>query len=220
SFEVPNGYSLPYVTAGYLSQAMTSSIDPYASTAQSTDLRIIQTQINPQYRAKNDTIELNADYNVTPSLTFTSQTGYNEDFLWSTEDYNRFNTSPGIFQVISNGNVRERSLITADGNYLCSDGTVSIGTACPLNPDGSWNGGPAHPTGVFCDPQLGCSTRLIAQDISREHAWQFSQEFRLASNFSGPFNFSAGGNFMHYETVEDYYVFANSLTLFAATSAS
>ena len=46
------------------------------------------------YNAKNDTLELNADYAVTPSLTFTSQTGYNNDFLWSTEDYNRFNTGP------------------------------------------------------------------------------------------------------------------------------
>ncbi len=56
------------------------------------------------------------------------------------------------------------------------------------------------------------------QDVSREHAWQLSQEFRLASNFKGPFNFSVGGNYMHYETVEDYYVFSNALTLFATQS--
>jgi len=37
---------------------------------------------------------------------------------------------------------------------------------------------------------------------------------RLASNFSGPFNFSVGGNFLHYQTVEDYYVFFNAITLF------
>ena len=63
----------------------------------------------------------------------------------------------------------------------------------------------------FDDPQLGCSDRLVAQDVSDEHAWQLSQEFRLASNFKGPFNFSVGGNYMHYETVEDYYVFSNTL---------
>ena len=79
----------------------------------------------------------------------------------------------------------------------------------------SRTGGHAPPDGTyyFGDPQLGCSNRLVAQDISREHAWQFSQEFRLASNFTGPFNFSVGGNYMHYETVEDYYVFANALTI-------
>ncbi len=70
--------------------------------------------------------------------------------------------------------------------------------------------------GVFCDPQLGCSDRLVAQDLSDEHAWQLSQEFRLASNFSGPLNFSVGGNYLHYETEENYYVFINTLTLVAA----
>ncbi len=49
--------------------------------------------------------------------------------------------------------------------------------------------------------------------MNDEHSWQLSQEFRLASNFSGPFNFSAGGNYLHYETEENYYVFINSLTL-------
>ena len=70
--------------------------------------------------------------------------------------------------------------------------------------------------GIFCDPQLGCSDRLVAAGFVDEHAWQFSQEFRLASNFSGPFNFSVGGNYMHYETEENYYVFINSLTLTAS----
>ena len=62
-------------------------------------LRVIETQIDPRYNAKNDTLEFNVDYNVTPALTFTSQTGYNQDFLYSTEDYNRFNTTPDIFII-------------------------------------------------------------------------------------------------------------------------
>ena len=62
---------------------------------------------------------------------------------------------------------------------------------------------------------MGCSNRLEAEDLSDEHAWQFSQEFRLASNFSGPLNFSFGGNYLHYETEENYYVFINALTLIA-----
>ncbi len=193
AFEVPNGFSLPYVIAGWVSRGVNSSFDPYASTTQSRDLRTIETQINPRYNAKNDTLELNADYAVTPSLTFTSQTGYNNDFLWSTEDYNRFNTAPGLFTAVDQAaGPREYTLtqLGADNTYY------------------------------FCDPQLGCSNRLVAQDVSSEHAWQLSQEFRLASNFSGPFNFSVGGNYMHYETVEDYYVFANTLTMFAAISGN
>jgi outer membrane receptor protein involved in Fe transport len=52
--------------------------------------------------------------------------------------------------------------------------------------------------------------------LSKEHAWQLNQEIRLASSFSGPLNFSIGGNYMHYETEENYYVFINSLTQYAA----
>ncbi len=35
----------------------------------------------------------------------------------------------------------------------------------------------------------------------------------MASNFSGPLNFSVGANYLHYQTVEDYYVFINAITL-------
>jgi len=211
SFEVPNGYALPYFIAANLSGVISGSVDPYANTVQSRNLRIIETQINPRYDAKNNTLELNVDYNITPALTFSWQTGYNQDFLWSTEDYNRFNTTPDIFTEQLNGySQRIRTLIVPDGNYRCSFTTVSIGAPCP------GFGGASRPTGYFCDPQLGCSTRMVAQDVSDEHAWQLSQEFRLASSFTGPLNFSVGGNYMHYETVEDYYVFSNALTLYAA----
>ena len=89
------------------------------------------------------------------------------------------------------------------------------------NPAGYMLPDPAIPgAAIFCDPQLGCSDRLVAQDLSDEHAWQLSQEFRLNSNFSGPFNFSIGGNYLHYETDENYYVFANTLTAFAHSTGT
>jgi iron complex outermembrane recepter protein len=173
AFEVPYGFSLPYAVGAGVAGLAQGNQDPYASTTQSRNLRVIESAINPRYKAKNDVVELNADYTIAPSLTFTSQTGYNQDFLWSTEDYNRFNTSPGFFQ-----------------------------------------------SGAFCDPQLGCSDRLVAQDLSDEHAWQLSQEFRLTSSFSGPLNFSFGGNYLHYETEENYYVFINALSALAVASAT
>jgi len=176
AFGVPYGPSLPYVHAAELNGAINADVNPYAETIQSRNLRDIQSEILPRYSAKNDVVEFNADYKTSPSLTLTSQTGYNNDFLYSTEDYNRFDTSPGIFAPYNEG---------------------------------------ISSTGVFCDPQLGCSDRLVAQDLSDETAWQLSQEFRLASNFSGPFNFSVGGNYLHYVTEENYYVFINALTLYA-----
>ena len=175
SFEVPNGFALPYVAAAIYGGQLTQGVDPYASTTQSRNLRVINSTIDPGYKAKNDVVELNTDYTVISALTLTSQTGFGHDFLYSTQDYNRFNTSPGIFS--------------------------------PSQPNIS-------PDGVFCDPQLGCSNRLVAEDLSDEHAWQLSQEFRLASSFGGPFNFSMGGNYLHYETEENYYVFVNALSAF------
>jgi len=197
AFEVPNGFSLPYYF-GLIAVGSVPGIgkDPYASRTQSTNLRVIETAFNPEYRVKNDIVELNTDYTISPELAFTSQTAFNNDFLWSLEDYNRFNTAPGIFAVFP-GDTR----FTSNGTIYCLS-----------------EGGTCVPLGIFCDPQMGCSDRLVAEDLSTERAWQFSQEFRLASNFSGPFNFSAGGNYLHYETDEDYYVFINTLTIFEAAS--
>jgi len=218
AFQVVNGFSLPYygglVGAGFGLSVLnllsaSGNIDPYASVTQSHNLRVIQSTLNPGYKVKNDLLELNADYTLTPALTFSSQTGFSHDFLWSTQDYNRFNTQPGIF-AYDPATFGTRSI--ADGNFACADGTISFGgDTCVA--DGHGN---SHATGYFCDPQLGCSNRLVAQDLSKEHSWQLNQEFRLASNFSGPLNFSVGGNYMHYETEENYYVFINTLTQYIA----
>ena len=227
AFQVPNGLMLPYYEPlgfeGVPVRAVGGGFDPYASTTQSTNLRVIESTINPQYKAQNDTLEFNADYHVAPTLTLSSQTGYNRDFLWSTEDYNRFNTRPGAFGVDQG----PTQATTADpsgagiclyGSFQCEN--LAVGDPCDASipPPPGWS--PAcSANGIFCDPQLGCSSRLVAQDLNDERSWQLSQEFRLASNFSGPFNFSVGGNYLHYETEENYYVFINSLTLAAYTWA-
>jgi outer membrane receptor protein involved in Fe transport len=196
AFEVPNGYSLTYYAplASGGGIPVRGGFNIYASAIQSQNLHVIESALNPVYKAKNDTVEWNTDYKVSPALTFTSQTGFNHDFLWSTEDYNRFNSAPGAWVY-----------------------SPALGGGILPDPLAGENGVPAD-AGIFCDPQLGCSDRLVLQDLSDEHAWQLSQEFRLASNFSGPFNFSIGGNFLHYETEENYYVFVNSLTLFTASN--
>jgi iron complex outermembrane receptor protein len=196
AFQVPYGPSLPYVIASAsVAKLVTPGVDPYAETTQSTNLRDIQSAVLPSYRARNDTLEYNATYTINSALTLTSETGFNEDFLWSSEDYNRFDSAPGFF----NG-----PTISAN-SFLTTPSPAGY-----FKPDPNMAG--AY---IYCDPQLGCSDRVVAQDLDEEHAWQASQEFRLASNFGGPFNFSLGANYLHYETVEDYYVFINALSAYS-----
>src|SRR6185437_15150949 len=214
------------------------SFDPYASTSQSRNLRVIETQIDPAYKAKNDTVEFSADYKVTPALTLTSQTGFNQDYLRSTEDYNRFDTAEGAFEFTtpndSNHSVTAANtapklhVLTPDPNgtghcFTTYGDCAGLAPLAPCTPppgaDQDTSISACVPNGVFCDPQLGCSDKLVAQDLSEERSWQLSQEFRFASHFNGPFNFSIGGNYLHYETEENYYVFINSLSLASYTWA-
>ena len=210
AFGVVNGYSLNFVQ-GLGFYGLFSGANPYASGSQSTNLRDIQSEGPTLYRAKNDVLELNAEWQVTPWLTFDSESGYNRDFLYSTEDFNRFETAPGIFFP---GGFSQVHGIYGQPGYIGGAGHGLYSPNDPTDPAASVGGQYWY----VCDPQLGCSSRLVVQDISREHSWQVSQEFRFTSNFQGPFNFSAGGNYLHYETNEDFIVLSNALTAIVAHS--
>jgi iron complex outermembrane receptor protein len=185
SFQTPNGFALPYYQPlSQLNLPTVQGLDPYRSTVQSRDLRVIEASVDPDYRAKTDTVELQVSFDISDSLTLDSETAYSLDTLFSTQDYNRFNTAPGAFNQNAVMQPNDRP------------GTLT--------------------NGVFCDPQIGCSDRLVAIDLSTANSRHFSQEFRLSSDYDGPFNFSLGANFLRYDTEDKYYVFINTLTLQAA----
>jgi iron complex outermembrane recepter protein len=205
AFGVPNAASLPYilgaspVNLGFLLDEngfpiggvplLPPGIDPYAGLRQSTDLREIATTYDPRFKADNDVVQLNLDFGLSDRLQFVSQTLYTRDRYYSTQDYGRFQSNP-IFND------------SDDGVQFLPDGT--IGPAYP-----------ATPGGVFCDPQLGCSDRLLNVDLVDSYSTQWSQEFRLQSAFDGGFNFSLGANYLEYEVDESYYVFSNMFTALA-----
>jgi len=196
SFEAPNGFSLPYFgpLIGAFGLPATKNFDPYASKVQSRDLRVIESTVDPKYRAKTDTVELQWSADLGKSLTLTSETSYLYDTIFSSEDYNRFNTASGAFDA---------EMDFSGGGF----GSPQWRKTVFAGPNG----------GVFCDPQVGCADRVVAVDLSRAKSSQFSQEFRLSSDYDGPFNFSLGANFLRYDTEEKYYVFINTLTLAVAT---
>ncbi|ULQ47841.1 TonB-dependent receptor [Flagellatimonas centrodinii] len=188
SFQTPNGLMLPYYAPLAGISLPVALDDPYLSTSQQLDLRTIESTINPEYRAKADVGELQINVALTDALTLSSETSYSDDFVYSLQDFNRFNTAPGAWQNPSTPGVNFREGVLLEGE----------------------NGG------IFCDPQLGCSDRLVAVDISTAESRQFSQELRIASDFDGPFNFSLGANYLRYTTEDKYYVFFNSISLIAA----
>jgi outer membrane receptor protein involved in Fe transport len=213
SFQRPNGIMLPYYVPLRAVGLPTALIDPYVSDIeidftvpgygngfidvnevdalndQPEDLRVIQSTVDPIYRAESDLGELQISFDLTDTLTLSSETAYANDFVYSLQDFNRFNTAPGAFlQQDTQGTIVDRPDLLL----------------------------PGESGGIFCDPQLGCSDRLVAVDISTATASQFSQEFRLGSDFDGPFNFSLGANYLRADSEDKYYVFFNSISLFMA----
>jgi len=189
SFDTPNGLSVPYYAALSAVGLPVALQDPYASRTQSHDLRMIESTVDPIYRAKSDTVELQVAFDLTDNLTLNSETAYGTDRIFSMEDFNRFNTAAGAWDAGPAGSPN----VWVTRGILSSDG-------------------------VFCDPQIGCADRLVGIDVSTAKSVQFSEELRLASNFSGPFNFSLGANFLRYDTEDKYYVMFNSLSMYAANT--
>ena len=205
AFDTPNGLALPFVWVPQLMAslwtphigqdgngvALLDTGDPYGGRRQSTNMREIASVRDPIYRARADLLELNAEIGIGEGLTFYSQTAYDKDQVYSFQDYNRFNTDP-----------------------IIADTSTWAGT--------DWFNG-AHdyshlaPGGYFCDPQIGCTNKMAGFDISKADAEQFTQEFRLQSDFDGPLNFSAGANYTHFKVLADYYVMYNLITLLALT---
>lgn len=201
-------------------------VDPFATEGnrQVADLRAISTAIDPKFQAENDVFQFNFDWDVTSGLTLSSQTLYSKDTYSGTQDF---------FRAYATGQMYRPETMPTRPAPTGRPGTV-LGPwqpwFGPSVPDGGvvyasdiWGHNICGPLpncgiptgGVFLDPQLGATDRFMAMDRSEAESTQMSQEFRLQSDFSGPFNFNLGANWMKYETEENYYVFSNAFTMMA-----
>lgn len=165
--------------------------DPFGNVSQSKNLREIATSYDPVFRAKNDVFQFNMEFAPSDGLKLVSQTAYARDRYYSSQDYNRFVSAPAF-------NSSTQPLLDMFYNPI----------------DIAVNPGPT-PDGLFCDPQLGCSDRLLSVDISKSRNRQWSQELRLQSDFDGPVNFNLGANYLDFKSQDDYYVFNNFFTMIA-----
>ncbi|MCE3290842.1 MAG: TonB-denpendent receptor, partial [Caulobacter sp.] len=153
AFQAPNGIAIPFVAVGQLGFSYGSltpnppvfgprvmllkpGIDPY-DVQQSRDLRTISSQFDAEYRAKADILALTVAWDVTDHLTLTSQTAYNDDRVWSFQDYNRFATQP---------------------TFNDSTGTYNTIFGFPMDQPSFLED--LAPGGYYTDPQIGRSNTL------------------------------------------------------------
>jgi iron complex outermembrane receptor protein len=199
-----------YVRMGYTPGTANNNnglllVDPFGDAPQSRNLREIATSIDPVFRAKNDVFQGNIEFDVSDAVTFVSQTAYTRDRYYSSQDYNRYQSVP-IFTDTS-------GLVNGPpGLVIEIPGIPPIILAPEPTPINQTH---AAPGGIFCDPQLGCSDRMLAMDLSRSRSRQWSQEFRLQSSFDGPFNFNIGANYIDFKSQDDYFIFNNLYTFIA-----
>ncbi|WP_299948476.1 TonB-dependent receptor [uncultured Microbulbifer sp.] len=165
--------------------AIPEDLDPYANVRQSRDLHEIATSYDPVFRAENDLVQLNLELALGDSLQLFAQSTYAKDDYYSSQDYNRYASVP-VFND--------------------SEGLTDL--------FGRPRSG-ATPGGLYTDPQLGATDRMLAVDISQSDNRQRSHELRLQSTFDGPFNFSLGANSLDFESQDDYYVFNNMFSFIA-----
>lgn len=209
AYGAPNGRSLVYlylpqnISMGFLPNPgapggrggprvnVVKDIDPFGDVVQSKNLREISTSYDPKFKAKNDIFQLNLNYEFDNGISFFSQTAYSRDRYNSSQDYNRFVSEPMF-------NDTAQALVTVLGRPI---DTVRYP-------------GPT-PGGVYCDGQLGCSDRMLSIDLSRSKSRQWTQEFRVQSDFESNFNFNIGANYLDFKSQDDYFVFNNMFTLIA-----
>ena len=168
--------------------AVDGTKDPYFGIVQSKDLREISTSYDPKFKASNHIVQLNLEFELSENITLYSQTAYSKDEYFSTQDYNRFVSNP----VFADSTTPLRRIT---GQPLLTNYT--------------------SPGGYYNDPQLGPSNRILSVDLSQSDNSQFTQEFRMSSNFDGMFNFNIGANYLNFKTEDNYYVFNNLFSYIA-----
>ncbi|MFL0168847.1 hypothetical protein, partial [Candidatus Clostridium helianthi] len=89
----------------------------------------------------------------TDTLTLYSQTAYAKDDYYASQDYARYVSNP----------------VFSDTSQL-------------YNFFGELEPSPAAPGGIYTDPQLGPSDRILSVDLSQSDNRQWYQEFRLQSD--------------------------------------
>jgi outer membrane receptor protein involved in Fe transport len=171
---------------------------------QDHNLHDIQSIRQPIFKSYQDLFMFHAEWKMTDNLTLSSITGVNHAWGVSEEDYNR--VVPDLpFTPVGD------AFPYVIGGILLGDGLINLPqffhlAGLPLG---------LFPNGVVNDPQIGTTNKFATFDYGTANDYEYTQEFRLASSFKGPVNFSAGLFYSQNSepmAANNYYVFSNALT--------
>ncbi len=167
-----------------------------------SDLRQVNLDFDPVYESDETFVMVSFTQDLTDSLTFFLEGGYQDTMVLSQQDYNSiFSNEPYVQPDLL------AELFPETAGVLFNDGLIPISAIDASN------------TGVIGGNVLSRDAFLEGYDQSDVEAEQFSIEARIQSNFDGPLNFLVGAYYLNFETATNYYVVANQLDYFAAVGS-
>ncbi len=158
------------------------------------NFRVHDTILDPTYELDETflVVELNKDIG---SYSFASTTGYRDVSLFSEQDFNMAQTEV-LYDPVAVASLAALSpnlSVGATANTICTSENLTAG-----------NG-----------PNNNCFDRSFAKDRSFTDSWTVSQEFRVASNYEGTFNFTAGASYLQFYSAGNYEVFFTGAEILA-----
>jgi iron complex outermembrane receptor protein len=195
--------------------------DDYANSPNPKDMREVYMDFDPTYEADETIVSLEINHNI-GDYRFTSLTGYSTSTVDSQEDYEKSVASEDwALQYQALADLAETPALPAAFAPALEDAGAAalipfitdIATGVPGV--GIWAGNPAIaelrdglPL-LLPDGSTYLTTGAYGVDQSKASPEQWSQEFRVATEFDGDWNFLVGAFYLDYET-ETHYVVRNS----------
>ncbi len=176
-------------------------LNDFEDTVTPQDVRTVAIDFMPEYRADNMITSLEISQDI-GDLNLMSLTAYNEGEIWAAEDYDR---------AIPSANW------TPQLNAISAAAT--FGLAPQFAPFQYELGVPMYTyplgghTATRPDQPLRFSDFWGADTTNSDYT-QWSQEFRLSSDFDGDLNFLLGAFYLEYENANHYWVMTSGLSLF------
>jgi outer membrane receptor protein involved in Fe transport len=175
-----------------------------------TDLRKVNTDFDPTYKADDTFFAFNAKQQLADWLDATLVLGYDKNNVTSQESYNNV-PAPALDQTrlaIAEGTLLGGLTALGGPGYAALyapyfSHTDAGGLALPISGVGNF--------GLLGNNIRGYSSNATAYDQSNNGNKEYSAELRFASKFDGPVNFLVAGYYLKTENTGDYYVLGNTL---------